>query len=251
MKTFHFGVSGPPSLNQVQEELTWGRWFCEYGCAPCASFLQYSNGRCLKIFAMSWFLDGFIWFLLPILLKILSTLKRLFFFFFFCLKEQIWRTTHRTSAKPTVSSLYNCLWGWLPFNYIRSSKPFTSGFSLHISNRKIIKSKYWFCNNKWKQRRQNSTRRALPNPGSEGAPPCCSCRKQALSVWELSPKGPHSSRLKGVQISEQQNIWEKSSLDVKPEPGVTSHDRHESGVFTSSIPPNSEVSILSQDSISK
>lgn len=44
---------------------------------------------------------------------------------------------------------------------------------------------------------------------------------------------------------------EKLFLDGKPEPGVMSHDRHESGIFTSSIAPNFEVGILCQDSIAK
>lgn len=57
----------------------------------------------------------------------------------------------------------------IPFNYIRSSKPFTR-FSWHSSNIKIIRSKYWFWGNKWKQRRWNGSRTASPNPSSQGAP---------------------------------------------------------------------------------
>ena len=92
---------------------------------------------------------------------------------------------------------------------------------------------------------------ALLHPSSEGAH-CCSRRTQTPWGWGLTPKGPHSyssysSRLSSVQIPGQQNVTAKVSLDVKPKPGVMSHDRHESGVFTSSISQNSDAVTLSQD----
>lgn len=139
----------------------------------------------------------------------------------------------------------------IPFNYIRSSKPFTR-FSWHSSNIKIIRSKYWFWGNKWKQRRWDEM--ALEQPRQTPAlrePHCCSCRRQTLSVW-----GPQGAAFTLIKAEECPHIRAtkhgvKFSLEGKPEPGVMRHDRHEPGVFTSSIDPYSEVGILSQNSIAK
>lgn len=76
-------------------------------------------------------------------------------------------------------------------------------------------------------------------------------QKADTFLLKTKPKGPqsHSSRLR--KHTRATKYGEKLILDGKPEPGVMSHDRHESGVFTSSIAPNSEVGIPSQDSIAK
>lgn len=136
-----------------------------------------------------------------------------------------------------------------PFNYTRSSKPFTR-FSWHISNIKIIRSKYWFWGNKWKQKRWNGSRTASPNPSSQGAPLLF---MQKADTFRLRTQGAAFTLIKAEECPHIRATKHgvKFSLEGKPEPGVMSHDRHESGVFTTSIAPYSEVGILSQNSIAK
>lgn len=117
---------------------------------------------------------------------------------------------------------------------MRSPKPFTSRFSLHISNRKMMKSRCWFCSNKQKQRRWNGSGTDLPNLGLEGVPP-------ALPFVQSGDRPQRGHTCQGWGLSKYQGnetLWQKVFPKCKTRVW---------GLRTFNS-PNSEVGILGHDS---